>query len=39
MRKTKHVEENIAASDGQKLPADIMAELKRHRWNRSVDFE
>jgi aryl-alcohol dehydrogenase-like predicted oxidoreductase len=39
MRKSKHVEENIAVSDGQKLPASVMAELKRHRWDRHVDFE
>jgi aryl-alcohol dehydrogenase-like predicted oxidoreductase len=39
MRKLAHVEQNIAVSDGQKLSEDLMAELKRHRWNRSVDFE
>ena len=36
MRKLRHVEENIAASDGQKLPEAVMAELKRapvgRRW-------
>ena len=39
MRKTNHVEENITVSDGQKLPDDVMAELRRHRWDRKVDFE
>ncbi len=39
MRKLAHVDENIAVSDGQRLPGAIMAELKAHRWNRSVDFE
>ncbi len=39
MRKLRHVEENLAVSDGRRLPAPLMAELKRHRWNRTVDFE
>lgn len=39
MRKLRHVEENIAVSDGQRLPEALMAELERHRWERSVDFE
>ena len=39
MRKTRHVEENIAASDAEPLSAAFMAELKRHRWNRTVDWE
>lgn len=34
MRKLKHVEQNIAASDGAHLPADLMADLSRHRWDR-----
>ena len=38
MRKLAHVEQNIAAS-GKPLPNRLMAELKRHRWDRSVDFE
>jgi aryl-alcohol dehydrogenase-like predicted oxidoreductase len=38
MRKLKHVEENIAVSDGRRLPAAVMAELKKHRWDRTVDF-
>lgn len=39
MRKLQHVEQNIGVSDGLPLSPDLMAELKRHRWNRSVDFE
>ena len=38
MRKLKHVEENIAVSDCRPLPAAVMAELKKHRWDRTVDF-
>jgi aryl-alcohol dehydrogenase-like predicted oxidoreductase len=38
MRKLRHVEENIAVSDGRQLSADLMAELRRHRWDRTVDF-
>jgi aryl-alcohol dehydrogenase-like predicted oxidoreductase len=39
MRKIRHVEENIAVSDGHLLPAPVMAELRGHRWDRTVDFE
>jgi aryl-alcohol dehydrogenase-like predicted oxidoreductase len=39
MRKLKHVEANIAVSDGRSLPGPLMEELKRHRWNRTVDIE
>jgi aryl-alcohol dehydrogenase-like predicted oxidoreductase len=39
MRKIGHVDQNIAVSDGQRLPGALMAELKAHRWSRSVDFE
>jgi aryl-alcohol dehydrogenase-like predicted oxidoreductase len=38
MRKLKHVEENIRASDGRELSASLMAELRKHRWNRTVDY-
>jgi len=38
MRKLKHVDENIAVSDGRRLPGALMSELKRHRWDRTVDF-
>jgi aryl-alcohol dehydrogenase-like predicted oxidoreductase len=34
MRTIKHVEANIAASDGKTLPADLLAKLKPHRWDR-----
>jgi aryl-alcohol dehydrogenase-like predicted oxidoreductase len=39
MRKLRHVEENIGVSDGTRLPAAVMAELKRHRWERTADIE
>jgi aryl-alcohol dehydrogenase-like predicted oxidoreductase len=39
MRKMSHVESNIAASDAPPLSAEFMAELKTHRWNRTVDWE
>ncbi len=35
MRKVKHVEANIAASDARRLPADLMAQLRNHRWDRT----
>jgi len=38
MRKRRHVEQNLAASDGRRLPAGMMAELKRHRWDRWIDI-
>jgi len=34
MRKLRHVEANIATSDGVGLPADLLAELRKHRWDR-----
>ena len=39
MRKLRNVEQNLSVSDGRKLPAGLMAELKQHRWERSVDVE
>jgi aryl-alcohol dehydrogenase-like predicted oxidoreductase len=39
MRKVTHVEQNLAVSDGVRLPPALMAELKRHRWNRTMDWE
>ena len=39
MRRVGHVEDNIAVSDGRRLPAALMDELKSHRWERTVDFE
>jgi aryl-alcohol dehydrogenase-like predicted oxidoreductase len=34
MRKLKHVEQNLGVSDGHPLPPEVMAELRRHRWDR-----
>ena len=34
MRKSAHVRENIAASDAGPLDKSLLAELKKHRWDR-----
>ena len=34
MRKLRNVESNVAASDGEGLPADLLARLREHRWDR-----
>ena len=34
MRKARHVEQNLAVSDGVRLPDSVMAALRRHRWDR-----
>ncbi len=34
MRKLPHVEANIGTSDGKALPADLLAKLRAHRWDR-----
>jgi aryl-alcohol dehydrogenase-like predicted oxidoreductase len=39
MRKPRHVEANIATSGQSALPDELMAELRRHRWDRTTDFE
>ena len=39
MRKTRHVEQNLAASDAPRLSGELVAELKAHRWERTVDWE
>jgi len=39
MRKLQHVDANLAVSDGGRLPDALMAELRTHRWERTVDFE
>jgi aryl-alcohol dehydrogenase-like predicted oxidoreductase len=39
MRKLAHVEQNIAVSDGRPLSPELMAELRTHRWDRTVDWE
>ena len=35
MRKTRNVEANIASSDGNGVSADLLKELKKHRWERT----
>jgi len=35
MRKVRHVEANIASSDGRRLPAPLISSLRAHRWDRS----
>jgi aryl-alcohol dehydrogenase-like predicted oxidoreductase len=35
MRKLKHVEANIATSDGRKLEESLQKKLKEHRWDRT----
>ena len=34
MRKVRHVESNIATSDNVSLPPGLLAELRKHRWER-----
>jgi aryl-alcohol dehydrogenase-like predicted oxidoreductase len=34
MRKLRHVDMNIGAADGRGLDADLMAQLRAHRWDR-----
>jgi aryl-alcohol dehydrogenase-like predicted oxidoreductase len=36
MRKTRHVEANLAVSDRGPLPADLVQALRAHRWDRAV---
>jgi len=36
MRRPRHVEANLAASDGQRLPAALMAALRTFRWDRTT---
>ena len=35
MRKAEHVHQNIAASDAGPLDKNLLAELKKHRWDRT----
>ncbi|GAC1660698.1 MAG: aldo/keto reductase [Candidatus Acidiferrum sp.] len=37
MRKSRHVETNLAASDRGPLPAELIAKLRAHRWDRVAD--
>jgi len=39
MRRLAHVEGNMAAGDGQGLSADLVAQLRRHRWDRGYVVE
>ncbi|HKY22117.1 MAG TPA: aldo/keto reductase [Vicinamibacterales bacterium] len=39
MRKTVHVDRNIAASNGEALPVQLKDALRAHRWVRSADIE
>jgi len=34
MRKARHVEANVAAAEKGPLPDDLLAELRKHRWDR-----
>lgn len=36
MRRSVHVERNLAASDGQPMPLDLLQALRAHRWDRDV---
>ena len=36
MRTRGHVEKNLAASDGRPFPADLLAAMRRHRWDRDT---
>jgi aryl-alcohol dehydrogenase-like predicted oxidoreductase len=39
MRKLRHVEQNIGVSGRPPLPDSLIAELRTHRWERTVDWE
>jgi aryl-alcohol dehydrogenase-like predicted oxidoreductase len=39
MRKTRHVERNIAASDGKPLDTKLLQALRSHRWVRTTTIE
>lgn len=34
MRRVSHVRENLATSDGRRLPPELLAQLRQHRWDR-----
>ena len=34
MRRLRHVEANLAASEAGPLPADLKEQLRKHRWDR-----
>jgi aryl-alcohol dehydrogenase-like predicted oxidoreductase len=39
MRKTRHVDQNLAIGEAPPLTAELMSTLKAHRWERTVDIE
>lgn len=39
MRKARHVERNLAASEGDPLPPQLLDALRAHRWVRNADIE
>jgi aryl-alcohol dehydrogenase-like predicted oxidoreductase len=39
MRKLRHVEQNLGLSGRPPLPGGLLAELRTHRWTRTVDWE
>jgi len=36
MRTVRHVETNLAVADGRPFPADLLAAMRKHRWDRSA---
>ena len=36
MRSVKNVERNMASSDGRPFPADLLAKMRAHRWDRTT---
>jgi aryl-alcohol dehydrogenase-like predicted oxidoreductase len=36
MRKSRHVERNVSASDDKPLDGRLLSELRRHRWDRTM---
>ena len=39
MRRVRHVDENLDASDGRRLPRSLYDTLKAHRWDRAMVIE
>jgi aryl-alcohol dehydrogenase-like predicted oxidoreductase len=36
MRTLDHLHENVAVSDGGRLPDDLLTRLRQHRWDREL---
>jgi aryl-alcohol dehydrogenase-like predicted oxidoreductase len=36
MRTVRHVEKNLAVSNGKPLSASLLAAMRRHRWDRNT---